>query len=284
MAGHVLIAGCGYVGAALAEQLLRGGTKVSAIRRDPRALPYGVIPIAADLGDARALDGLSADIDRLVYAAAPDGSERAQYQAAYVAGLANVVAALERAGARPRRAVLTSSTSVYAEDDGSWVDEESAVLADGNAQTLLESEALVRSSFEDGIALRLGGIYGPGRDRMVRSVADGTARLPRAPRYANRIHRDDAASAIAALLEAPVVAGTYVGVDDDPAELGVLFRWIADALGMPPPPLEDEAARGGRGGHKRCRNARLRGVGWAPAYPSFREGYRAAIEARLGAG
>ncbi|MDQ3033141.1 MAG: NAD-dependent epimerase/dehydratase family protein, partial [Myxococcota bacterium] len=236
--GAVLIAGCGYVGAALASRLVAKGERVFGLRREAGALPEGVHAIAADLTDRASLV-LPPDIDRLVYAVAPDGSSPAEYRAAYVDGLANVRDALAACGAKVRRAVLTTSTAVYAQDDRSWVDEGSDVSATGTAALLLEGERVVQDGFEQGIALRLAGIYGPGRDRMVRSVADGTARRPREPRWTNRIHRDDAASAIERLLELDAPERVYIGVDDEPTELGALYLWIADALGVPAPPLED---------------------------------------------
>ena len=272
----IVIAGCGYVGSALARTLVARGERVIAIRRDASQLPEGVVAIGADLRDRAALDAaLPGEVRQLVYAAAPDSSAPDAYRAAYVDGLRAVIEVTRARGAT--RAVLTSSTAVYPQVDG-WVDEESATGAQGNPAALLEAEALVRRSFPEGIALRLAGIYGPGRDRIVRSVADGTARTPRAPRYGNRIHRDDCAGAIERLLALDAPGSVYVGVDDDPADFRDVYAWVAGELGVPVPALEDEGAVPARGGNKRCRNARLRGAGWAPRYPSFREGYRDAIE------
>lgn len=275
----VLIAGCGYVGSALAARLAARGERVYGLRRGSGALPEGVIRIAADLADDAALRALPADVDRVVYAVSPDGSSAAQYRAAYVDGVARLARALEARGARVRRAVITTSTAVYPEDDGSWVDEGSEVATTGNGAILVEGERAARGSFREAVALRLAGIYGPGRDRIVRSVADGSARLPREVRWTNRIHRDDAACAIERLLALEAPAETYVGVDDEPSDLGAVLRWVAGALALPPPPLEDAPAARARGGNKRCRNALLRAAGWAPSYPSFREGYAAAIAA-----
>lgn len=242
-------------------------------------MPGGVIAIAADLRDRASLVGIPADVDRLVYAVGPDASTEDAYRAAYVEGLENVRDALAAAGARVRRAVLTTSTAVYAQDGGEWVDEASETTARGTAAVLLEAERVVQGSFEEGVAMRLAGIYGPGRDRMVRAVAEGTARLPRTPRWTNRIHRDDCAGAIERLLELPRVDPVYVGVDDEPADLGDVYRWVARQLGVAEPPLEDGLGGRARGTQKRCRNARLRATGWAPTYPTFREGYRDALAA-----
>jgi nucleoside-diphosphate-sugar epimerase len=273
-----LIAGCGYVGCALAVQLIARGERVIAIRRDAAKIPAGAIAISAELAELGGVQGLDASIDRVVYAASPDASDPTAYRAAYVAGLDGVIAALRRAGAPLERAVLTSSTAVYAQEDGSWIDERSPAEAEGTAAVLREAESIVQRAFATGIALRLGGIYGPGRDRMVRAVAEGTARRPAGSRWTNRIHRDDAASAIAHLLAIAAPERCYVGVDREPAELGEVYAWIAGELGLPPPPV-GEGGDVRRSGNKRARSALLVASGWSPRYPTYREGYRAAIDA-----
>ena len=273
--GRVLIAGCGYVGVALASQLVASGERVLALRRSDAPLPEGVERFQADLAKPETLLGLPGDIDRVVYAAAPDASTTDGYRRTYVEGLRHLLAVV---GAGPRL-VFTSSTAVFAEDEGGVVDEESPTATSGHPAILLEAEALVRAA--GGVCLRLGGIYGPGRDRMVRAVAAGTARSPRVPRYGNRIHRDDAASAAAHLLRLPAPDPVYIGVDLDGADLATLYAWVAGELGLPPPPLEDEDGTSGArpSPHKRCTSAKLRASGWQPAYPTFREGYAHALQA-----
>ncbi len=279
MSSAILIAGAGYVGTALAARLVARGERVFGLRRDARSMPSGVAGISADLSVDTSFV-LPSEIDRVVYALSPGGGGGDAYRAVYVRGLENLRDALARSGARARRVILTTSTAVYPQTDGSFVDESSEVRGDGTAAHLLEAERIVRECFEEGIALRLAGIYGPGRDRMVRLVADGSARRPRTPTWTNRIHRDDAASALDTLLEIEHPAPVYLGVDDEPADLGTLYEWIARELGIPTPPFEDAPTVRSRGGSKRCRNALLRAAGWVPMYPSFREGYREAIEAR----
>lgn len=283
---NVLVAGCGYVGSALAAELAAGGHRVWGLRRDVRALPDGVIPLRADLASRASLDVLSDAIDHVVYAASPaDRTERA-YEDAYLRGLENVLAALEARGAPLSRVILTSSTAVYAEDGGGWVDERSpAVPARAAGRILLEAERALRGRAFTGVALRLSGIYGPGRTWLVRRVHEGAARVGRAgepPRYGNRIHREDCAGALAHLLAIPRVEEVYLGVDDAPAPLAEVYAFVAALLGVPPPP-EGESDEG-RGGNKRCSNRRLLESGYALRVPSYREGYppivRAYLEAR----
>ncbi len=287
-----LIAGCGYVGSALATLLRDAGHDVHGLRRQPVGLPEGVAPIAADLADASSLDvALAALPDPpavVVYAAAADGGDDEAYRRAYVAGLRNLVAALGTRDVTPACLLFTSSTAVYAQDDASWVDESSPTEPkDFRGTRMLEAEAIVAASGWPAASLRLGGIYGPGRTRLIDSVRNRRALIrPGPPRYGNRIHRDDAAGALAHLV-ARALAGReleprYLGVDDEPSDEAVVLRWLAATLGVEEPPVRAE--KGARAGtrsvsNKRCSNARLRASGYAFRYPTFRAGYAALIAA-----
>jgi nucleoside-diphosphate-sugar epimerase len=223
-------------------------------------------------------------IDAVVYAAAADRADDEAYRRAYVEGLANVLAWADAQGMRPPRVFFTSSTAVYAQQDGAWVDEDSPTEPTHFSGTrMLEAERLLADA--GGVALRLGGIYGPGRTRLVEGVRAGRATIaPGPPRWTNRIHRDDAAGALRHLIGRALAGApldpVYVGVDDEPADDATVLRWLAERLGAPAPAVAPagEAPRG-RGGNKRCRNARLRAAGYRFAYPSFREGYAALIDA-----
>ena len=135
---RVLIAGCGYVGSALAARLVVAGHEVHGLRRNVDALPTGVRGVAADLTDRSTLTQLPT-VDALVYCAAANGRSEASYEAAYVRGVENVLDAL---GDAPlARAVFTSSTAVYAQDDGSDVDEGSPTEPSGfSGRILLRAE------------------------------------------------------------------------------------------------------------------------------------------------
>lgn len=288
---RILVAGCGYVGTELARRLAADGHAVFALRRSPGALPPGVQPIAVDLCDRAALRAAlgaveHGGIDAVAYTAAADRSDDEAYRRAYVDGLAHVLAWADAQGMRPPRVLFTSSTAVYAQQDGAWVDEDSPTEpAHFSGQRMLEAEGLLAAA--GGTALRLGGIYGPGRTRLIESVRAGRAVIrPGPPRYGNRIHRDDAAGALRHLIERGLAGAPlepiYVGVDDEPADEAEVLRWLAQRLGAPPPPVaaDGDASSGrARGGNKRCRNARLRASGYVLAWPTFREGYGALIDA-----
>lgn len=276
----VVIAGCGDVGSRLGLQLLQVGWRVHGLRRNVAALPAGLLPLAADLDavDCPAQWPATAP-DYLVYCATPASSDESAYRATYVDGLRHVLGWLQQRGQRPRRLVFVSSTGVYGQQQGEWVDEDSPCQPAGwSGQILLEAEALALDSGLPASVVRLAGIYGPDRRWLLSQVRAGyrVAEVP--PLYGNRIHADDAAGLLAYLLQADArglaLEPVYLGVDDEPAALHEVIAWLRQRLGIGYWAAE---ATTRRGGSKRCRNARARALGWVPRYPSWREGYAALL-------
>lgn len=276
---RVLIAGCGYVGTALATGLAAQRHTVWALRRSHANWPRRVDGIAGDLTDPTALRDLPPKLDYVFYTAAASQRSDQGYREAYVVGLANLLTALERQQPPPRRILFTSSTAVYAQSSGEWVDERSPTEpAEFAGLRMLEAERLLRGCPFDHVVLRLGGIYGPGRTRLIDQVRRGEAALsPGPPRYTNRIHRDDAAAALVHLMRLPQTDRVYLGVDHDPADVSEVYRWLADALSLSPPPIAAAPAGRPAAANKRCRNARLLATGFGFRYPTFREGYSALL-------
>lgn len=273
----ILLAGCGDLGTEAGLRFAALGHSVVGWRRSPAKLPAAIKGVAADLGSPD-LPPVPGDTTAVVIAVAADSPSEESYRAAYVRGVANVLDALERDGVQPDRVLFVSSTAVYGDAGGGWVDESTAPEPGGfSGRVLVEAENLLRSRLAGtrttGIALRLGGIYGPGRTRLIDQVKTGSAVVPEDVRYTNRIHRDDAAAAIVhlATMEA-APAPAYIGVDDEPADLGSVLRFLAAELGLPEPRVGD--AGPARGGNKRCRNHLLRSTGFTFTFPTFREGYR----------
>lgn len=267
-----LIAGCGYVGQALALHLAARGVAVYALRRTPIEIAPGITSIALDLTKPLPDDNLPSDIDFVIYAASADRRDEAAYRRAYVAGPRNLMDGIARRGHRLRRWVSLSSTGVYGYTDGRWVDETSPTASSGTGAVLEEGERVVTTSGLPAIVLRLGGIYGPGRRNLIDRVRAGAAPCPSGPpQFTNRMHRDDIVAAIDHLLTLDEPESLYLGVDDDPADTATVVRWLAEAIGAPMPKVG--LPSDGRP-NKRCSNARLRASGFTFRYPSFREGYR----------
>lgn len=279
----VLIAGCGDVGSRLATQLLAAGWEVHGLRRDVSRLPAGVIGVAGDLfnKDCPATWPIGA-VDYLVYCAAATDHDEAGYRAAYVQGLEHVLEWLNDYGQVPNRLLFVSSSSVYGQQDGEWVDESSSTVASGySGRVMLEAEQIALKSGIPASVVRLTGIYGPGREWLLTQVRRGYRVAVEPPLYANRIHADDAAGLMACLLEADrrgvALKDVYIGVDDEPAALADVVGWLRGYLGVTEWD-DDSSVR--RTGSKRCSNARAKALGWTPKYPSFREGYAAILEGR----
>lgn len=273
---RVLVAGCGYLGIALGERLAAAGCEVFGLRRRAEALPAAIRPIAADLGDPATLRALPSGLEVVFYTAAAERGDEAAYRRAYVEGVRNLLAALG-AQAGLRRFCFASSTAVYAQSAGEWVDEGSETApTEFRGRVLLAGEALARAGRFPATVLRLGGIYGPSRTRLLDEVRAGRAHFVPG-RFTNRIHRDDAAGAFAHLAALPDAQDVYLGVDCDPAEEREVYAWLAERLGAPPPRAAEGAPPGRRAGSKRCRNARLLAAGYRFRHPSFREGYAALV-------
>src|SRR5262245_5856857 len=168
---RVLIAGCGDVGTALGLLLAADGHEVFGLRRRPEHLPEPIRPLRADLADPDTLRIVPPQIDLVAYTAAADTSDDDAYRRAYVEGVANLLGALAGSHTPVRRLLYTSSTAVYGQADGGWVDETSpTVPRTFSGRRVLKGERLVLASRVPAIVLRLAGIYGPGRTRLIERV------------------------------------------------------------------------------------------------------------------
>lgn len=278
---RIVIAGCGYVGSALGVELADDGHEVFGLRRDPSKLPPRIHPLAADLARRESLLVLPRGIQFAVYCVSPDGGSPEAYRTAYLDGLERFLRALKEQSEKPARVLFTSSTSVYAQERGEWVDEDSPTRPTRpTGETLLMAERLLLASGFDATVVRFGGIYGPGRTRLVEQVAGGRARIAPEPHFTNRIHRDDAAGVLRHLMS-PEAAPLYLGVDCEPADEADVLRFVAAELGVEPPPpvAPGERPPPRRAGSKRCRNERIRQAGYRFRYESFRDGYPEIVRA-----
>ncbi|WP_095158946.1 SDR family oxidoreductase [Pseudomonas sp. Irchel 3E13] len=279
----VLIVGCGDVGGRLARQLLASGWAVSGLRRNTGALPEGVTGIKADLEQGQCpADWPVVAPDYLVYSVAASQHDEPGYRSAYVEGLRNVLSWLAERGQKPRRLLFVSSSSVFAQQDGEWIDETAETAPrEYSGRVMLEAERLALESGVPASVVRLTGIYGPGREWLLSQVRQGYRVTEEPPLYGNRIHAEDAAGLLAFLLQADrdgrALEDCYIGVDDAPAPLAEVVAWLREYMGVTE---WSEEQRVRRTGSKRCSNARARALGWTPTFASYREGYAAILEGR----
>jgi nucleoside-diphosphate-sugar epimerase len=274
---RILIAGCGQVGTLLGIALQKAGHVVWGLKRQPSTLPAALQPLSGDLSAAQSLNHLPPDLDYVFYTAAPDGFSEPSYRAVYVDGVANLMSALQHRGEHPRRIFLTSSTSVYSQHQGEWVDENSpAAPSSFSGRLIRQGETLLWQGSYPATIIRFGGIYGPGRLRLLDTLRKGNATcIEHPPLYTNRIHLEDCAAALQHLLRLADPEPLYLGVDNDPAPQCTVLRWLAEQLGVPGPTVV-AAATGPEAvmrANKRCSNARLRASGFRLRYPSYQDGY-----------
>lgn len=275
MAERILIAGCGDLGERVARLLLARGDEVHALRRHPPSDVGGIRWLAADLACPEALVDLPHGITRLIFLPAPGARQADVYRAVFLDGLRNVLDALDTA--LLQRVLFVSSSAVYGEHGGEWVDETTPPAPLGfNGRILREAELALQDYPCDSMVLRLAGLYGPGRLQLMDRLRAGQARVPRQSRHwANRMHVDDAAAAIVHLLTLREHQPLYVGADDTPLPLDVLYDGLAALVGAPKPP--DGPAPAGVGS-KRLSNARLKASGFCFRWPDTLKGYAALLE------
>jgi nucleoside-diphosphate-sugar epimerase len=268
----LLLAGCGFLGETAADFFSREGWQVVALTASAESAarlaekPYPVL--AADISSAQSLAAVRENhgpFDVVVHCASSGRGDAQAYRRVYVGGVRALAGAFPEA-----RLLFTSSTSVYAQTSGEWVDETSLAAPDRETgRVLLDAEALTHVA--GGCVPRLSGIYGPGRSVLLRKMREGSAVLEKdGARWINQIHRDDAARALLVIAQSGTPGEIYNVVDDTPATQLEVYQWIADFLGRPLPPSGPADLQRKRGWtSKRVSNARLRALGWAPEFPSY---------------
>jgi nucleoside-diphosphate-sugar epimerase len=279
---RVLIAGCGYLGQAVADLLIADGWEVegwtqsaeSAAKISRKSYSVRVV----DISQEKQVLAQTRDFDAVIHCASTRGGNVDLYRRVYFDGARNL---LYRFSAS--RILFTSSTSVYGQNGGDWVFEESlAKPTHETGKILRKAEVFVRAGGAN--VVRLGGIYGPGRSALLKNVLHGDAIIdPSHDRFLNQIHRDDAATAMQLLLKQPRPAGEiYNVVDNQPILLSECYRWLATKLDRRVPvagrSIARPASKRKRGdSNKRVSNAKLRAIGWTPRYPNFAEGMEKSV-------
>jgi nucleoside-diphosphate-sugar epimerase len=276
---RILIAGCGYVGESTADLFHSAGwnvegwvhSKESAARLSVKPYPIRVIDISQG-GEVAERAGA---FDAVIHCASSRGGDAEAYREIYLNGAHHLLEIFPKA-----KILFTSSTSVYAQRDGSWVTEESETKPlRETSRILLAVEKLILE--KGGIIARLAGIYGPQRSALLSKFLNGTATIdPNNDRFVNQVHRDDIASALFLLLnrEAQTSAQIYNVVDDQPLLQNECYSWLAQRLNRPLPPTRKSQQPCKRGDtNKRVSNAKLRRLGWTPPYPTFADAMEKSI-------
>jgi nucleoside-diphosphate-sugar epimerase len=260
MSLSLVVLGAGDLGLRAAALRTRQGDAVWALRRRNLPMPDGIRALYGDMQDAETLQRLPFKPDVLLFCPTPDQRTEQAYRRTYVDALRKAMDIVQ-----PKRVLLVSSTAVYAHNDGQWLDENSPAEADSfNGRVLREAERLCLGRPGNAV-LRLSGITGPGRHMLVNKalLGEGISNT-----WTNRIHIDDAASAISHLMDQSILDTVYNVSDDEPALQIEVVNWIRAGHQLPALPVPTSDATG-----KKIGNARLKASGWLPVYPSFRESY-----------
>jgi nucleoside-diphosphate-sugar epimerase len=276
---RILIAGCGYVGEATADLFHSAGwsvegwvhSKESAAQLSGKPYSVRVIDISQQ-GEIAEREGA---FDAVIHCASSRGGDAETYRKIYLGGARNLLEIFT-----DTKILFTSSTSVYAQRDGSWVTEESETKPlPETSRILLEAEKLILEKGQ--IVVRLAGIYGPRRSALLSKFLNGKVTIDlQMDRFVNQIHRDDIASAFFLLLnrEAQKSGQIYNVVDDEPLLQSECYGWLAQRLNRPLPLVRESEQPRKRGDtNKRVSNAKLRGSGWTPQYPTFADAMEKSI-------
>ncbi len=276
---RVLIAGCGYLGRAVADLLAADRWEVEAWTMSAQSAEEvslaGHSAHSVDISNAKDVAARQSGFDAVVHCASTRGGDANAYRRVYFDGARNLLDHLGKA-----RFLFVSSTSVYAQTGGDWVTEESAAEPQHETGKILrKSEDLVLDN--SGVVIRLGGLYGPGRSALLRKFLNGEATIdPENDRFVNQVHRDDAAAAVQFLLRRGESGGQICNlVDNQPMLLSECYRWLAIRLNRSLPATAKSMSKRKRGeSNKRVSNARLRSLGWGPRYPTFADGMESVFQ------
>lgn len=274
-----LIAGAGYLGLHLSEILLENNWKVHTVSRSKKNLNSLVTQHNFDLTDDSSLSKLEASLkkenfDFVYFFASPDGRNKDAYKNIFGKGLSNLLQL--DIYKNTARFFFSSSTAVYAQNDGSVVNEESTVCSKKfNAEALLEAEDILRKSNLSTTSLRLSGLYGPGRKRLIDKASSikSASEIENPFSYTNRIHVEDAARASFHLSNIKETESLYVVSDEHPALRADVMNHFRSELSLTPLDFESQRPDEEELHGKQASSNKLKNSGFKFNFPSFREGY-----------
>jgi nucleoside-diphosphate-sugar epimerase len=267
-----LIVGCGAIGSELAGVLSAKDHEVTGLKRNPRTSTASNIKyFTANISSPADLVNLDTDFEQAFFIVSPDSRNEKSYRAVYETGLNNLLTKLPDA-----HWLMVSSTSVYGQTHGEWVDEDSVAQPEHITSRLIrQAEQRLMALNPKNIVVRFSGIYGPGREHLLRMSRQAPEIQQNPPYFTNRIHQRDCVGVLSFLLDQRL-AGVplkqcYLASDDDPAPMWEVMNWLAERLNCQPPTVkavDDNACM-----NKRCSNARLKALGYQFQYPSYKDGY-----------
>ena len=241
-----LVVGCGYLGLRVAKRWLAAGDSVFAITRsESRAKDLqteGISPIVGDVTSPESLDNLP-EVDSVLFAVGMDRTKYSDIRLVYVDGLKHI---LERLAETTSHLIYISSTGVYGDFGGQWIDETAATQpAREGGKACLEAEQLIaKSKFATrSTVLRFAGIYGPDRVPTRNLIQSKDWKKLSAAGYLNLIHVDDGAKIVTIVADTDPSGETFVVSDGQPSLRKQYYEFIAKQFGVDKIPWEESKVK-----------------------------------------
>ena len=283
---NILIIGCGDIGQHTAVELIKNKHQVTGLRRNPpeqsKRIDSSIRWMSADLTRPETLHVISDEFDYILYMPAPKRNSEASleqtYRNVFWVGLQHIIAKVEKFQ-QLKRFIFISSVSVFGQNKGQWLNENSLPLPQRfNGKILLEAENLVSSANFPSTSIRFAGIYGPGRHHLINAVNQGSTIQTTHPKYTNRIHSVDCAGLLNFLIQKDLLGysldSLYIGVDELPCSeqeiKHFIYRLLLDG-GLSPKPLTIDNSSENQ--NKRCSNKAIKSLGYKFIYDSYLIGY-----------
>jgi nucleoside-diphosphate-sugar epimerase len=259
------------------------GWQVTAFTRNQgkaaEAEKLGARTILGELQSADWWGKLSSQYDHAVNCVGAAAPSIEGYRVSYLEGMHSIGGWLKETNQSLQNLIFTSSSSVYPQTDGSLVDEKSTNLGvSARGQILLDAEQVClqvsQTNSRRKSVVRFSGLYGPGRHLLVDKIRQGEPMTGSPDRVLNLIHRDDAASAVLAILQSSssLEGGIFNASDGQHATRGEIADWVASRVGVPKPAFIN--ADVDRSPHRRVDSSKIgRVFGWVPRFADFQSGY-----------
>ncbi|MGI9269948.1 MAG: NAD-dependent epimerase/dehydratase family protein [Porticoccus sp.] len=291
----VLFAGCGDIGVrtirALSDNSIYDHWQTLAMRRKPSALPSDIEAIQGDLCDSENFLSIldNSNVDVIVVTLTPDSMSDQGYLDSYVNGANVLKSTIKKLSYRPQLIIWVSSTGVYGQSCGEWVDESSVASSKSyRGKRLLEAENLVKSISKElvtnnstlikSVVVRFSGIYGPGRGRLLNQIKKGNIASKHPVSWTNRIHVVDCAGIIIHIIDLysqkKDISNLYIGTDNQPVPAYEIQSWLANHMRVKieenneiPKNIDNKNV------NRRCNNKLIKDSGYNFIFPDFKKGY-----------
>jgi nucleoside-diphosphate-sugar epimerase len=275
----ILIVGCGQLGFSIVKNADPDIFKLYGFSRSLKKSPPSIEMHQVDILKNEAIDEIkSVNPEIIIYAVSADTQSVESYQDHYVAGLKKTYAAILELD-HFKHLFFVSSTRVYGQKTTKILSElDIAEPSDYGGEALIEAEAVARQLKDKATILRLSGIYGPNRTRMIQLAHSNPGNWPATNNWSNRIHEEDAARFIVFLMKRIMlkepIEPLYLVTDGIPTKQYDVLTWIRKRLQLTTDTIEIPILESG----KQLQSVLLNQNGFILKYPDFTYGYEAIID------